>query len=341
MDPKWIKPLAKIRAFCPHKDQTYHIGTFPHSLSLSSHDLSHFLLFHRSRCPCGIVDWYSIGAYLLIWFVMEFSPFWVSLTVDCETGEQSTLTAFVCHLQLSIFKCMKCSRRPAKSNRRCAGWTGETYQESDSDNGPEPCHRPKDPHPHVIISATPASTQSSVVNAFTQPAALPKPTFEFADPPPSNDNDAHINYEDFENMDSFFQEYGLMDPELSAAWDEDHGLKSKRARTASVSKLTSLLMATRSETISCRTTQCSSGGITAARRHWMRCCGLRGRVYMQIHHAEDVWPTALSIVARIASAANCFVKSVLWQCIGVAHSISLRWVIIPSNAEPSRIWLIL
>ena len=136
--------------------------------------------------------------------------------MDCETGEQSTLTAFVCHLQLSIFKCMKRSRQPAKSNRRSTGWTGETYQESDSDNGPEPRHRPKDPHPHAIVSATPTGTQSSVMNAFTQPAVLPKPTFEFMDPPPSNNND-HVNYEDFENMDSFFQEYGLMDPELSAA----------------------------------------------------------------------------------------------------------------------------
>lgn len=173
---------------------------------------------------------------------MEFSPFRPSLTVDCETGEQSTLTVFVCHLQSSIFKCMKRSRRPAKPNRRGAGWTGDTYQESDSDNGPESRHRPKDPHPHVIVSATPAGTQSSVVNAFTHPAALPKPTFEFVDPPPSNDNDAQVNYEDFEMLDSFFQEYGLMDPELSAAWDEDHGLKAKRTRTASVSRLMSLLM---------------------------------------------------------------------------------------------------
>ena len=195
---------------------------------------------------------------------------------------------------------------------------------------------------HIIVSATPASTQSSVVNAFTQPAALPKPTFEFADPPPSNDNDAQVlHYKDFKNMDSFFQEYGLMNPKLSATWDEDHSLKSKHAQTTSVSKLISLLMATHSETISRRTTQCFSGGITAIRWHWMRYCGSRGRVYTQIHCAEGVLHTALSIIAQIASVANCFVKSVLCQCIGIAYSISLRWAIIPSNAEPLRIWLIL
>ena len=32
--------------------------------------------------------------------------------------------------------------------------------------------------------------------------------------------------------DSIFQDYGFIDPELSAAWDEDHGLKPKRAQTA-------------------------------------------------------------------------------------------------------------
>ena len=328
MDPKSIKPpkfRVSVRIRIGHSTISVHPTLVIFNRSPLTGLICNSLLFHGSRCPGGVVDWYSIGAYLVIRFVMDFSPFRVSLTVDCETGEQSTLTAFMCHLQSSIFKGMKRSRRPAKSNRRRAGWTGETYQESDSDNGPEPRHRPKDPHPHVIVSATPAGTQSSVVNAFTQPAALPKPTFEFTDPPPSNDNDAQVlHYEDFENMDSFFQEYGLMDPELSAAWDEDHGLKSKRTRTASVSKLISLLMATRSETISRRTTQCFSGGITAVRWHWMRCCGLRGRVYTQIHLAEGVPPTTLSIVAQIASAANCFVKSVLCQCIGVAHSISLR-----------------
>jgi hypothetical protein len=191
--------------------------------------------------------------------------------IDCETGEQSPTIVFLSHLQAYFFTCMKRSRRPAKSNPRGAGWTGETYQESDSDDGPEPRQRPKDLHPHVIVSATPAGTQSSVVNAFTHPTALPKPTqkpFQFVDPPPSNDNDTLVNYDDFErNMDSFFQEYGLMDPELSAAWDEDHGLKAKRARTASVSKLIPLLLDLRSETISCRTTQRSSGGITVASWH--------------------------------------------------------------------------
>ena len=44
------------------------------------------------------------------------------------------------------------------------------------------------------------------------------------------------------DIDSMFEEYNLMDPELSAAWDEDHGLKAKRARTASVSESTLFLL---------------------------------------------------------------------------------------------------
>lgn len=65
--------------------------------------------------------------------------------------------------------------------------------------------------------------------------------FHFVDALPSNDIDATINDNILEmDMDSFFQEYGLMDPELSAAWDEDHGLKAKRAQTASVSQFIAL-----------------------------------------------------------------------------------------------------
>jgi hypothetical protein len=54
--------------------------------------------------------------------------------------------------------------------------------------------------------------------------------------PSTSDVCAEINEDNSGlTVDSFFEEYGLMDPELSAAWDEDHSLRAKRARTASVS----------------------------------------------------------------------------------------------------------
>jgi hypothetical protein len=75
------------------------------------------------------------------------------------------------------------------------------------------------------------------VNAFADhsnvPEAAPKP-FVFLDTPASVGNDFAID-NDFEmTFEAMCQEYGLMDPELSAAWDEDHGLKAKRGQTASV-----------------------------------------------------------------------------------------------------------
>jgi len=42
-------------------------------------------------------------------------------------------------------------------------------------------------------------------------------------------------------MDSIFQEYGFIDPELSATWDEDHGLKLKRAQAASVKRINTFI----------------------------------------------------------------------------------------------------
>lgn len=70
---------------------------------------------------------------------------------------------------------------------------------------------------------------------------LPDPTkpvpwaFQFSD---TLSNDSHTQNIDNTlemDMESNFQEYGLLDPELTV-WDEDHGLKVKRAWTASVSK---------------------------------------------------------------------------------------------------------
>jgi len=162
--------------------------------------------------------------------------------VSKKNRDLTTIHVFASHSSVHAFQ-MKRSRRPVKSNTRGAGWSVETYQESHSDDrlGQQPQQHVKDLHPHAIVTATPSGTQSSVVNAFTQPGPLPKAaqkSFQFVDAPPSDSIDADINEGILEmSMDSFFQEYGLMDPELSAAWDEDHGLKSKRARTASVSKL--------------------------------------------------------------------------------------------------------
>jgi hypothetical protein len=134
---------------------------------------------------------------------------------------------------------MKRLRRAGKSNVRGAGWGAETFQESDSDDE-QPRRRAKDLHPHAIVNATPAGAQSSIVNASTDFAAPPKPaqqSFQFTDTPGSNDTYAAPNYDGSEvDMDAIFQEFGFMDPELSAAWDEDHGLKAKRVRTASVSQ---------------------------------------------------------------------------------------------------------
>jgi len=130
-------------------------------------------------------------------------------------------------------------RRAGRSKARGVGWAAETFQESDVDEGlgRQPLQRPKVLHPHAIVNATPASSQSSIVNAFTdaQPIPVskcaPKP-FNFLDTTPPNLADP--NSDSALDMDSIFEEYNLMDPELSAAWDEDHGLQSKRARTASV-----------------------------------------------------------------------------------------------------------
>jgi hypothetical protein len=162
--------------------------------------------------------------------------------VSKRNRDPTAVCVFASHSPVHAFQ-MKRLRRPVKSNTRGAGWSVETYQESDSDDrvGQQPRQRVKDLHPHAIVTATPSGTQSSVVNAFTQLGPLPKPaqkSFQFVDVPPSDSIDVDINEGILEmSMDSFFQEHGLMDPELSAAWDEDHSLKAKRARTASVSKL--------------------------------------------------------------------------------------------------------
>jgi hypothetical protein len=136
---------------------------------------------------------------------------------------------------------MKRSRRAGRSTRG-AGWAGEIFQASDSDEDLDQQHRPrpKELHPHAIVNATPAGAHSAVVNAIAHQATLPKTVqqpFHFVDTLSSNNFYTTINDKGSAmDVESFFEEYGLMDPELSAAWDEDHGLRAKRARTASVRK---------------------------------------------------------------------------------------------------------
>jgi hypothetical protein len=144
---------------------------------------------------------------------------------------------------------MKRSRNAGKSKARGTGWTAETFQESDSEEqlGQPSRQHPKELHPHAIVNATPAGAQSAIVNAVAHPQrSLPtsvlKP-FQLVDTPLSKSflTTTHDDGSEL-NMDSIFESYGLMDPELSAAWDEDHGLKAKRARTASVRKLKPFLL---------------------------------------------------------------------------------------------------
>ena len=181
-------------------------------------------------------------------------------------------------------------------NNHSAGWSVKTYQESDSNDrlGQQPQQHVKDLHPHAIVTATPSETQSSVINTFTQLGPLPKAvqkSFQFVDAPLSDSIDADINEGILEmSLDFFFQEYGLMDPELSATWDEDHGLKAKRAWTASVSQFISSELIFVLITFSYRTIQCCSGGITVVIWHWMRCYGLRDEACTQIQHVENVQP---------------------------------------------------
>jgi hypothetical protein len=104
----------------------------------------------------------------------------LAFTAVCGTGEQgtkdlTTVDALASHSLVSVFQ-MKRLQHPGKSNACGTGWSAETYQESDSDDGlgqqPQQCV--KDLHPHAIVNATPSGTQSSVINAFTHPAPLPK-----------------------------------------------------------------------------------------------------------------------------------------------------------------------
>jgi len=139
---------------------------------------------------------------------------------------------------------MKRPRRAGRSNAHGAGWVAEMFQESDSEEqlGQPSRQRLKELHPHAIVNATPEGAESAIVNAAAHPQeALPKTvqkSFQFMDTLPPNDFFTTTNGDRSEMaMDSLFEEFGLMDPGLSAAWDEDHDLRAKRARTASIRKM--------------------------------------------------------------------------------------------------------
>jgi len=145
------------------------------------------------------------------------------------------------HLAVYFLQAMKRPRRAGKSKARGAGWAAEAFQESDDGDelNQQPRQRPRDLHPHAIVNATPTGAHSSIVNAFTHPPVTKaaQEAFYFMDTLPSQETHAADHNDSFDvDIDTIFQEYGFMDPELSAAWDEDHGLKAKRTRTASVRK---------------------------------------------------------------------------------------------------------
>lgn len=76
---------------------------------------------------------------------------------------------------------------------------------------------------------------SNASTGFAVPAKPAQQPFQFTDIPRSNETHTAPNGESSElDVDSIFQEYEFIDPELGAAWDEDHGLKLKRAQAASV-----------------------------------------------------------------------------------------------------------
>jgi hypothetical protein len=117
--------------------------------------------------------------------------------------------------------------RKRKTQRR--GWHAETYNEPDSGDDLE-----EETHHHTRATFSTSGSHASTSTLFMQGSQprqpLPSAT-TFLDSNPSIE--ASEGY--FLSGDSLdWERYGIMDPEESAAWDEEHGLKEKRARTASV-----------------------------------------------------------------------------------------------------------
>jgi hypothetical protein len=101
------------------------------------------------------------------------------------------------------------------------------YCEPDPDDNTE-----EDAHHHTRATFSTSGGRASTSTLFSQGSQprqpLPSTTFTAG-------TDVHENDGYFLSGDSLdWMRYGIMDPEYSAAWDEEHGLKDKRARTASV-----------------------------------------------------------------------------------------------------------
>ena len=65
--------------------------------------------------------------------------FWAHPSLDCGTGKQRNkvplMPVFAHYLPADVLKPMKCSWQARKSSTCSVGWTVESYQESDSEDG--------------------------------------------------------------------------------------------------------------------------------------------------------------------------------------------------------------
>ena len=119
--------------------------------------------------------------------------------------------------------------RKRKTQRR--GWHAEMYHEPDSDDNLE-----EEAHHHTRATFSTSGSHASTSTLFmqeqgSQPFQPLLSTTTFLDSNPSiEESDGY-----FLSGDSLdWARYGIMDPEESTAWAEEHGLKERRARTASV-----------------------------------------------------------------------------------------------------------
>jgi len=116
--------------------------------------------------------------------------------------------------------------RKRKTQRR--GWHAETYHEPDSDDNLE-----EEAHHHTRATFSTSGSHASTSTLFMQGSQPRQPpsTTTFSDSTPSIEESESY----FLSGDSLdWARYGIMDPEESTAWGEEHGLKERRARTASV-----------------------------------------------------------------------------------------------------------
>ena len=117
--------------------------------------------------------------------------------------------------------------RKRKTQRR--GWHAETYHEPDSDDNLE-----EEAHHHTRATFSTSGSHASTSTLFMQGSQPRQPcpsTTTFLD----SIEESEGYFLSGDSLD--WTRYGIMDPEESTAWDEELGLKERRARTASVSFL--------------------------------------------------------------------------------------------------------